>query len=193
LTAKQRNKENVQGNPSTALRMNKFMKAFEPRLVKIPDRKVITIATFGDPNSLDPKFFKSLYGAAYNAKMKVYKPRGVKMELGKLCALWPDAHKKPKNEWTGIWAVPVPDYVKEQDLGEKSQDVKLEIWPGGQYAEILHIGSYAKEEPTIKTLHDFIEKQGVRMKEVPGTHEEEYLTKPDSRVVKTIIRYLIKK
>src|SRR5512133_2221579 len=116
------------------------MKAFEPRLATLPDRKVITVTTIGYPNNLPSEPFKALYGAAYHAKMKVYKPKGVKMELGKLTALWPDAHLKPKNEWTGIWAVPVPDYVKKEDLGEKGSQVEFTVWPGGEYAQILHIG-----------------------------------------------------
>jgi len=170
------------------------MKAFEPRLTALPDRKVITVTTIGDPNSLGDAPFKALYGAAYHAKMKVYKPQGVKMELGKLSALWPDAHLKPKAEWTGIWGVPVPDYVVLSDLGEINPEmpVKLETWPGGEYAEILHVGKYSEEGPTVKKLHDFIEEQGIAIKDIPGTHEEEYLTKPDSKVVKTVIRYLIR-
>ena len=166
------------------------MKPFEPRMITIPDRKVITVTTVGNPNDLDPAFFKALYGAAYHAKMKVYKPQGVKMELGKLAARWPDAHLKPKDEWTGIWGVTVPDYVTLSDLGEldPKYGVKLETWPGGEYGEILHIGKYTEEGPTIEKLHRFIEEQGTEMKDVPGVHEEVYLTKPDSKVVKTVIR-----
>jgi hypothetical protein len=170
------------------------MKAFVPGLVKLPDRKVLVITSFGDPNVVGADIFPILYGTAYGTKFKTFKPKGIKMELGKLVALWPDAHLKPKNKWRGIWAVPVPDYVKESDLVQKDEKnpIKLEIFPGGTYAQILHLGGYAEEEPTIKILHAFIESQGIKMKDVPGLHEEEYLTKPDSKVVKTIIRYRIK-
>jgi len=170
------------------------MKAFVPETVILPDRNVLTVTSIGDPNSVGEEVFGRLYGTAYGTKFKTFKPLGVKMELGKLTALWPDAHLKPKNEWTGIWAVPIPDYVEEKDLVQKDPDnpVKLEVWPGGTYGQILHLGSYAEETPTIIKLHEYIENElHVPMKDVPGTHEEEYLTKPDSKVVKTIIRYLV--
>lgn len=172
------------------------MKALIPETIEILDRKVLTITSIGDPNVVGEDVFSALYGTAYGTKFKTFKPKGVKMELGKLCALWPDAHLKPKNKWTGIWAILVPDYVKESDLVQKDPKnlVKLDILPRGTYAQILHLGPYSEEGPTIKILHEYIEKElGVAMKDVPGTHEEEYLTKPDSKVVKTIIRYFVKK
>ncbi len=88
----------------------------------------------------------------------------------------------------------MPDYVKQGDITQKDPEkpVKVEVWPGGTYAQILHLGGYVEEAPTIATLHKFIEEQGIEMKDVIGLHEEEYLTKPDAKVVKTIIRYRIK-
>lgn len=170
------------------------MKAFVPELVTMSDRKMLTITSVGDPNVVGERVFGALYGTAYGTKFKTFKPKGIKMDLGKLCAMWPDAHLKPKNQWTGIWAIPVPDFVEEKDLMQKDpkNPVKLETWPGGKYAQILHLGTYAEEGPTIQTLHKFIESQGIEMKDVIGMHEEEYLTKPDSKVVKTIIRYRIR-
>jgi hypothetical protein len=170
------------------------MKAFEPHLVELPDREMLTVTTTGDPNSLGDTAFSSLFGTAYATKFKVYKPRGQKATFGKLCALWPDAHLKQKSEWTGIWGLPVPDFFEEKDLLQKDpgNPVHMDIWSGGTYAQILHIGSYSEEAPTVEKLHRFIEDQGLEMKDVPGTHEEEYLTSPDAKVVKTVIRYRIK-
>lgn len=168
------------------------MKAFTPQFRKIPERKVVSVTSIGDPNKVAAPFMKALYGAAYNAKMKVYKPRGVKMSLGKLSALWPDAHLKPKDQWTGVWGVEVPEYVTKEDLIQKDPDilVTIGIWKGGEYAEILHLGKYTEEAPTIQKLHEYITEQGYK---IIGDHEEEYLTSPDSKNQKTIIRYLVKK
>ncbi len=170
------------------------MKAFVPELTEIPNRKVLTITSVGDPNVVGESVFKPLYGTAYSTKFKTFKPRGIKMELGKLTALWPDAHLKPKNKWTGIWAIPLPDYVNKSDIVQKdeSNPAKFDVWPGGTYAQILHKGTYTEEGPTIAILHKFIEDNGIKMADVIGKHEEEYLTSPDSKVVKTIIRYRIK-
>ncbi len=168
------------------------MKALVPEKVTLPDRKVLTITSVGDPNVVGEAIFGPLYGTAYTTKFKTFKPKGVKMELGKLVAHWPDAHLKPKDQWTGVWAIPVPDYVTEADIIQKDPEnpVSLEVWQGGEYAQILHLGSYTEEGPTIKILHDYIESVlGIPMKDVPGVHEEEYLTRPDAKVVKTIVRY----
>lgn len=171
------------------------MKAFVPQTISIPDRKVLTITSVGDPSVVGEEVFKALYGTAYGTKFKTFKPKGIKLELGKLCALWPDAHKKPRDKWTGIWAVPVPDFVKSEDIIQKDPErpIALEVWPGGEYAQILHKGPYSEEGPTIQILHKFIEEEmKVPMEKVPGIHEEEYLTMPNVKDQKTIIRYLVK-
>ncbi|MCR4277422.1 MAG: GyrI-like domain-containing protein [Candidatus Berkelbacteria bacterium] len=167
------------------------MKAFVPQIIKLPDRKVVTVTSFGDPNKVMEPYMKALYGAVYGAKMGVYKPKGIKMELGKLAARWPDAHLKPKSDWTGIWGVPVPDYVSQKDLPQKDPKIKatIDTWKGGEYAEVLYIGPYADEGPTIKDLHKFIDDSGYKL---VGMHEEEYLSRPGPKA-KTIIRNLIEK
>ncbi len=43
---------------------------------------------------------------------------------------------------------------------------------------------------TIESRHQFIEENGY---EIAGVHEEEYLTSPDAKVIRTIIRYPVKK
>ncbi len=170
------------------------MRSFVPQLITIPNRKMLTVTTVGDPTTVGDEAFSALYGTAYGTKFKVYKPQGIAVTFGKLCALWPDAHLKPREEWTGIWGLPVPECYKDEDLIQKNPElpIKVEVWPGGTYAQILHIGPYSEEGPTVAQLHQFIEDQGVKMENVPGTHEEEYLTSPDAKVVKTIIRYRIK-
>lgn len=168
------------------------MKAFTPQISKLDDRKVLSVTSKGDPNKVMEPYMKALYGAAYYAKMKIYKPKGIKMELGKLTARWPDAHLKLKDEWTGIWGLAIPEYVTKKNIIQKDPKilVTIETWKGGEYAEILHLGAYKDEGPTVQKLHDFIQSSGY---ELAGPHEEEYLTKPDSKNQKTIIRYLIKK
>lgn len=169
------------------------MKAFVPEFTKVEPFKVLTVTSVGDPNKVMEKYMKALYGTAYGTKMKVFKPKGIKMELGKLIGRWPDAHIKPKDEWTGIWALPVPDYVTEKDLLQKDPEIriKLEKWDYKDVAQILHLGPYSEEGPTVEKLHNFIEENGY---EIDGSsHEEVYLTMPNVKNQKTIIRYKIKK
>jgi len=57
----------------------------------------------------------------------------------------------------------------------------LETWNYGTVAQILHVGPYSEEEPTVKRLHEFITENGY---EIAGIHEEEYLTPPKAKVQK---------
>jgi hypothetical protein len=168
------------------------MRALKPEFTTVDPITVLTITSVGDPNKTE-KYFAALYGTAYTTKFKVYKPQGKQMAFGKLIGRWPDAHLKPKDQWTGIWGLPVPDFVKESDLIQKDPDlpIKVETWTYGEVAHILHKGPYTEEGPTVIMLHEFIKDNGY---EIEGSsHEEVYLTSPDAKDQKTIIRYKVKK
>lgn len=168
------------------------MRALKPELTKVDPITVLTITSVGDPNHSE-EVFNALYGTAYTTKFKVYKPTGKEMKFGKLIGRWPDAHLKPKDKWTGIWGLPVPDFVKQTDLIQKDSKrlIKVEVWKYDEVAQILHKGPYSEEGPTVTMLHDFIEDNGY---EISGSsHEEVYLTSPDAKDQKTIIRYKVKK
>jgi hypothetical protein len=96
----------------------------------------------------------------------------------------------PKNQWTGIWGLPIPDEVTKLPQKVQGIDLKIEIWEYGAVAQVLHIGPYATEGPTVQRLHGFIAENGYK---IAGVHEEEYLTTPKAKVQKTIIRYSVKK
>lgn len=166
------------------------MRALNPEITEVEPVKVLTITSIGDPNNSE-KYFEALYGTAYATKFKVYKPRGLAMTLGKLRAKWPDAHIKPKDQWTGIWGLEVPSFVEESDLIQKNPalPIRVETWHYGRVAQILHKGPYSQEGPTVQILHDFIVNNG---HEIAGDHEEVYLTSPDAKEQETIIRYPVK-
>lgn len=168
------------------------MKANKPEITTLEPQTVLTITSVGDPNESE-HYFKALYGTAYSTRFKVYKPAGKDMKLGKLMARWPDAHLKPKDQWTGIWGLPVPSFVRQQDLVQKDplMPIKVEVWEYNEVAQVLHEGPYAAEGPTVKLLHTFIAESGYT---IDGySHEEVYLTSPDAVNQKTIIRYKVKK
>jgi hypothetical protein len=168
------------------------MRAFKPEFSKVEPLTVLTLTSIGDPNKSE-KYFDALYGTAYTTKFKVYKPQGKEMKLGKLIGRWPDAHLKPKDQWTGIWGLPVPSFVKNEDLIQKNPElpVKVETWEYAEVAQTLHKGPYSEEGPTVQLLHDFIKDNGYTID--GSSHEEVYLTSPDAKDQKTIIRYKVKK
>ncbi|MFH0829241.1 MAG: GyrI-like domain-containing protein [Candidatus Kerfeldbacteria bacterium] len=165
------------------------MKPSTPGLVHLPKRSVLTYTAHGNPNAAQP-VIKALYGTAYTTKFKVMKPKGKDMKIGCLSAFWPDAHKKPKSQWTGIWDLEVPSFVKQKDLLQKDPNiiVKLANRKAGLYAQILHVGPYSKEKSNITKLHAFVKEEKLKL---IGPHEEVYLTMPGPRA-KTIIRYSVK-
>jgi len=168
------------------------MRANKPELTTAQPITVLTITSVGDPNESE-RYFKALYGTAYSTKFKVYKPMGKDMMFGKLIGRWPDAHLKPKDQWTGIWGLPVPDFVRQEDLLQKDAKlpIAVEVWKYGDVAQILHKGPYDQEGPTVMQLHTFIKDSGY---EIDGnSHEEVYLTSPDAKDQKTLIRYKVKR
>lgn len=168
------------------------MKALKPEFTTVEPLTVLTITSVGDPNDSAP-FLGALYGTAYQTKFKVYKPQGKEAKFGSLIARWPDAHLKPKNQWTGIWGLPVPAFVKQKDLLQKNPELPVSVatWTYGEVAQILHLGPYTEEGPTIALLHAFIHDNGY---EIDGnSHEEVYLTTPQAKMQKTVIRYKVKK
>ena len=166
------------------------MKPLKPELIEMPSQKVAVVTSKGDPNVVGEQVFPALYGSVYTLKFDL-KKRGLEtFKVAGLRARWPDAHLLPKDQWTAHWALPVPKNTTELPQKQHGIDVKLETWDYGTVAEILHIGPYSEEGPTVEMLHKFIGESGF---EIAGPHEEEYLTSPKAKVIKTVIRYQVRK
>ena len=166
------------------------MKPLMPELVEMPPRKMAVVTSKGDPNLVGEHVFKPLYGSVFTLKFDLEKRRVETFKVEPPRARWPDAHLVPKDQWTAHWALPVPDDTEVLPEKEPATPVRLETWDYGTVAQILHVGPYSEEGPTVALLHKFIDESGY---EIAGCHEEEYLTRPDSKVVKTIIRYQVRK
>lgn len=167
------------------------MKQSTPELSKLPARSVLSITIVGHPNATIKKVMPALYGTAYGTKFKVFKPKGKTLVIGQVSAYWPDAHLKPKSQWTAIWNLEVSSFVRQQDLVQKNPALRVIVKriPASRIAQILHIGTYRSETRNIKKLHTFIRESGYT---IAGPHEEVYLSKPGPQA-KTIIRYAVRK
>ncbi|MBI2861735.1 MAG: GyrI-like domain-containing protein [Chloroflexi bacterium] len=161
----------------------------EPQIVEMAAQKMAVVYTQGEPSTVAPQAFPALYGSVYTLKFDL-KKKGVDFKIAPPRARWPNAHLAPKDQWIGIWGIPVPDDITSLPQKVPGTEVKIETWEYGTVAQILHIGPYDAETPTVERLHAFIAENGY---EIAGTHEEEYLTTPKAKVQKTIIRYPIKK
>ena len=162
----------------------------DPVIMEMPPQKMAVVQGKGTPDKVFPEIMPALYGSAYTLKFDLKKKGLPTFKVSGLRGRYPDAHLVPKDEWTIIMGLPVPNDTDSLPQKVPAVEVKLETWDYGTAAQILHIGPYDQETPTIERLLQFIEENGYQ---IAGPHEEEYLTRPDAKVVKTLIRYVVKK
>ncbi|MDP6126691.1 MAG: GyrI-like domain-containing protein [Dehalococcoidales bacterium] len=162
----------------------------DPQILEMPAHKMAVVTGKGTPEKVFTELMPALYGSAYTLKFDLKKRGLPDFKVSGLRARYPDVVTTPKEEWTLIIGLPVPGDTESIPQKVAEVEVKLEAWGYGTVAQILHIGTYAEEETSIERLHQFIEENGYQ---IAGHHEEEYLTRPNAKVVKTVIRYPIKK
>jgi len=164
--------------------LSQYEKLKNPQIRKIPDKqKMLVVEKIGDPNTTAGEAFTLLFGT-------FFKLPGARMVPPR--ARWLNTFTDPRNEWLGLYALPLLESVDSLPAGVEG--VKIDYWEYGEVAEILHIGAYSEETPTIEKLIAFIAAQGY---EIAGPHEEEYIrgpeSGPDSSKYMTIIRYQVRK
>ncbi len=162
----------------------------EPQILEMPSQKMAVVYAKGAPEKVFSELMPALYGSVYTLKFDLKKKGLPTFKVSGLCARYPDAHLVPMEEWTHIIGLPIPEDTTSLPQKVPGVEVKIETWEYGTVAQILHLGAYDQEQPTVERLQKFIEESGYQ---IAGVHEEEYLTSPDAKVVKTIIRYAVKK
>ncbi len=162
----------------------------DPVILEMPSRKMAVVQGQRAPDKVFPQIFPALYGSVYTLQFSLKKQGLETFKVSPPRARYPDAHLYPKGEWQIIVGIPVPENTTVLPQKEPGNKVKLETWKYGTVAQILHLGAYDQETENIKRLQQFIMEIGY---EIAGPHEEEYLSRPDAKVMKTLIRYQIKK
>lgn len=161
----------------------------EPKILEMPSQRMAVVITKGDPNQVSQPAMKALYGAVYKVKFNL-KKEGIDFKVDALRARWPDAHLVTKSNWEAHWALPVPEDTTVLVQKDPELNVFLDTWEYGLVAQILHLGPFTTEGPTVQNLHNFITQSGY---EISGVHEEHYLTRMDATEQRTLIRYPIKR
>ena len=164
-----------------------------PGISNLPNQKMLVVEIKGDPNVVGSKAFGLLFQVYYSMKET---PQGRVPAIPR--ARWPASLDTAKAEWTGRYALPVPENVTNLPPYQADKDLKVSLtqWEYGEVAELLHVGPYSKEAPTLRRLNDFIKQQGYV---TIGGHEEEYIKGPgmngggDPEKYLTILRYRVKK
>jgi len=181
-------------------------------VVDVPPMNFLMIDGVGDPN-VSPEYrqaMEALFSLSYALKFRVKKEIGVDYVVMPLEGLWwtddPSQFSMTNKaiwKWTAM--IMQPEYVTyeffEKALAEVKRKkglptldrVRFETYHEGLSAQIMHIGPYAAEEPTIAKLHSFIRDNGY---ELNGKHHEIYLSDPRRTApekLKTVLRQPIHK
>ncbi len=162
----------------------------DPQILEMPPQKMAVVHAKDAPDKVFPEFMPALYGAVYTLKFDLKKQGLPTFKVSGLRGRYPDAHLVPKEAWTMILGLPIPEDTTTLPQKVPGITVGIEEWSYGTVGQILHLGAYDQEGAGVERLQGFITDSGY---EIAGDHEEKYLTTPDAKVVKTLIRYEVKK
>jgi hypothetical protein len=184
--------------------------AKEVSVVDVPAMNFLMVDGEGAPAS--PQYsqaIEALFNVSYTVKFMVKKSNGVDFGVMPLEGLWWmddmtkfSADKKDEWKWTAM--IMQPKYVTADDFKlavaqvkkKKSppalSKVRFEIFTEGPSAQIMYIGPFSAEGPTIAKIHAYIQNSGHNLS---GKHHEIYLNNPATvapQKLKTILRQPMK-
>lgn len=180
--------------------------------VDVPPLRFLMIDGEGDPNTSQAyaQAVEALFAVSYAAKFKL--KRGAQMidyAVMPLEGLWWaedlsafSANDRSKWKWTMMIMQPhfvdaaeirlAIDQVKRKKSLPSLDALRLEDFAEGLCAQVLHVGPFSEEGPTVKRVHDFIDATSA----LTGKHHEIYLSdirRSDPAKWKTIIRQPMKR
>jgi hypothetical protein len=164
-----------------------------PNLIEVPSISYVSIDGSGAPSAnAFQEALATLFAVAYTLKFDLKKRGRLDWVVAPLEALWwnePDLTFQTGADPAAMrWKAMIaqPDEVDAEDVrraceaarakGSPAVDlVKLERYEEGTAAQVLHVGPYSAEIPTLELLHVFIKAHGYR----PHlAHHEIYLGDP---------------
>ncbi len=180
-----------------------------PQIVTLKNYHYLQISGVSAPE--DAAFIgaiEAIYAVANGVKFAL-KEQGKNFVIPKMeCQWWVEGNlpfeQSPRSEWHWNIMIPMPDFVSNDEVEEAIQqaiakngvpqisEIQFKPLNTGRCLQILHIGSYDEEGPTLAKLFQFAADQGL---EIIGKHHEIYISDPQhtaQKDLKTILRYAIK-
>lgn len=172
------------------------------------DDMLVVAANAGLPRNPEADAVQALYSMSYAAKFAIRKASGQNVKVSPLEGLWWADYLSTfltghKSDWDWTMMIRQPDLVTD-DLVERLaaevdakkslhaiHDLRLVTFEEGLAAQVLHVGPYAAEAPTIERLHAYIRDQGFVFDGRRHKHHEIYLGDPRRAApekLRTIIR-----
>lgn len=184
------------------------------RFLELAPHRFVMIDGDGPPgeSAFMPRM-PGLYGTAYPLRFAL-KRRGVDERVGPLEGLWwtsdgdvdldaifgSTSEGRDRSGWRWILMIRLSDNARDEELASAietgrarlteplASNLRVETFAEGPAAQILHLGPYAAERPSIERLHAAIAAEGFRP---VGRHHEIYLGDPRRAApgkLKTILR-----
>jgi len=175
--------------------------------VDVPSMTFLMIDGEGDPNSSKEyaAAVEALFAVSYSAKFMVKNGlTATDYAVMPLEGLWwaddMSDFAKDKSKWKWTAMIMQPDFVTRETIEAAIASVKekknlpalskmrVETLKEGRCAQLMHIGPFSQEGPTIEKVREFIKAKGKRS---AGRHHEIYLSdirKADPAKWKTVIR-----
>ncbi|MBT3313860.1 MAG: hypothetical protein HN390_04525 [Anaerolineae bacterium] len=186
-------------------------KKFE--VVEVPEMQFIMADGHGDPNTAQEyaEVVEALYAVAYKMKFISKKTLEKDYVVPPLEGLWwaedmDTFTTRDKSAWDWRMMIMTPNWITLEIFADAVEEVRkkknpaaldkvrLENYAEGLSVQIMHIGSYDDEGPTITALHkEFMPESGLAEN---GKHHEIYLSDPRRiapEKLKTVLRQPVKK
>ena len=180
-------------------------------IVEVPAMNFLMIDGQGDPNTAQEyrESIEALYAMSYTLKFMAKKEPGTDYTVMALEGLWwaddiQDFIKMNKDAWKWTSMIMQPDLITREMVDRAAAEVRkkknppalskmrFERFDEGKSVQIMHIGPYSEEGPTIARMHAFIHENGYTEN---GNHHEIYLSDPrrtDPGKWRTVIRHPIR-
>jgi len=176
--------------------------------VVVPTMNFLMIDGMGDPNNSQAyaAAVEALYAVSYSLKFMVKKgDLAIDYGVMPLEGLWwaddmTQFTTEDKANWQWTMMMMQPAFITEEMAARTIAEVKKKKNPAaidqirfapfaeGDCAQIMHIGPFSEEGPTVAKVHDFIDRNGYTLR---GKHHEIYLSdirRADPARWKTVIR-----
>lgn len=172
-------------------------------LIEVPEMQFLQINGYGDPNTAQSykDAVEALYAVSY--KLKFMSKKGLEKDyvVPPLEGLWwaddpADFTERRKDAWFWTMMIMQPQWITSDMVSEAIEVVRkkkelsalpllqFEPYHEGLVAQILHIGSYNDEAPTLKLLHETFIPENSLIEN--GKHHEIYLSDPRKIVPKSL-------
>ena len=179
----------------------------KPVILKIPEFNFTMIDGKGNPNESQEyqEALEALYGISFTLKFNLKKKSRIDYKVMPLEGLWwvksgEEFSLDKKDNWAWTSMIMQPELVSESDVAEAKiqleqkknppalSKVRFESFKEGLAVQIMHIGPYSEEKPTIEKLHAFAENEGYSLHD---KHHEIYIGDPRKSApdkLRTVIR-----